>query len=63
MSLTIPRPLLIALLAIGTVGGYAAGFASLHHRAAWRRHHFERHVSELCADAALRSRASAPHAQ
>jgi hypothetical protein len=32
--------ILIALLALGTVGGYAAGFASLHH------HH--RHFARCC---------------
>ena len=46
------RKILIALLALGTLGGFAGGVASLAcHR---RSHHaqFERHVAKLCADAA-----------
>ena len=56
------RRLIIALLGLGTVAGFAAGFGSLHcHRGhgpgASRGHDdFERHVAELCADAALRAR-------
>ena len=53
------RRILIAVLALGTVLGFGAGFASLHHRGC--AHHgrygsaaFEERVSELCADAALR---------
>lgn len=56
------RKLLIGLLAFGTVGGFASGFASMGCRAHARRHAFERHVSELCADAALRAKASPPAA-
>lgn len=46
----------LALLACGTLAGFASGFASLachqhHHRAA-----VERHVARLCADAALAAR-------
>ncbi|GAC1518458.1 MAG: hypothetical protein NVS3B10_20420 [Polyangiales bacterium] len=48
------RKIVIALLALGTVGGYATGFASLRHCAMARRHSFERHVAEVCADAARR---------
>ena len=54
------RKILIALLAFGTVGGFAAGCASLAHR----RHHgyghwghhggYEQRVSDLCTEAALR---------
>ena len=51
------RKLLIGLLALGTVGGFASGFAGMGCRAHSRRQHFERHVSELCADAALRVKA------
>jgi hypothetical protein len=64
------RRILIAVLALGTVLGYGAFIARLatcHARggpgyAGWggwrdeRREMFERHVAELCADAALRSR-------
>lgn len=46
------RPFLIALLALGTVGGYAAGFASLHGHGHARRAAFERHVANVCIDAA-----------
>ena len=46
------RKLLIGLLALGTFGGYAMGFASMRHNARWRRAAFERHVAELCVDAA-----------
>jgi hypothetical protein len=45
------RRIAIVLLAIGTVGGFASGFASLHHcrthRKAW-----EQHVAQVCVDAA-----------
>jgi hypothetical protein len=46
------RRILIGLLALGTVGGYAMGFSCLRHRAAWRRDRFERHVAAVCVDAA-----------
>lgn len=48
------RKMLIVLLSLGTVGGYAAGFASLgchQHREA-RREAFERHIARVCLDAA-----------
>ncbi len=46
------RRMMMALLAIGAVGGYAAGFAHMHacHRA--QTSAFERHVAEVCVDAA-----------
>lgn len=48
----------IALLLLGTLGGFAAGFAHLrcnaHHGWA-RRAQFERHVADLCTEAALRA--------
>lgn len=46
------RRMLMVLLAIGTVGGYASGFAHMHacHRA--RTAAFEHHVAEVCVDAA-----------
>lgn len=56
--MTIRRKLLIGLLTVGTVGGYAAGFASLgwHARgcAAQRRQRFEDRVAETCVRAARR---------
>ena len=48
------RPLLIALLTLGTVGGFAHGFASLRHHH-HRRARFERHVAQVCVDAARRA--------
>ncbi len=53
------RRLLIVVLALGTVLGFGAGFASLHHRGCgyrggYGRAGFEDRVSELCAEAALR---------
>lgn len=60
------RRLIITLLALGTIGGYASGFASMHCRAQWKRNAFERHVASLCVDAAARradaERAAAPSA-
>ncbi len=54
------RKLLIGLLALGTFVGYAGFFARVAHpgRGPWanRRQAFERHVAELCTDAALRAR-------
>lgn len=55
------RRLLIALLAFGTVFGFGSGFASMacraHHGRDARRAAFERHVADVCVDAALRARA------
>jgi hypothetical protein len=52
------RKLLIVLLSIGTVAGFASGIA--HHR--WRTQHFERHVADVCADAARRAQVEKPSA-
>lgn len=54
------RRILIAVLALGTLLGFGAGFASLHHgacayRGGYGRAGFEQRISELCADAALRA--------
>jgi hypothetical protein len=46
------RRILIALFALGTLGGYGAGIAGTSCRAHARRVAFERHVAHLCADAA-----------
>lgn len=54
------RKLLIALFAFGTVAGFGSGIASTacwHHRAHARRAAFERHVAEVCVDAARRAEA------
>jgi hypothetical protein len=52
------RKALIVLLSLGVLGGFAAGFGHLrcrdHH--GWsRRAQFERHVADLCTEAALRA--------
>ena len=57
------RKLLIALLALGTVGGYASGFASLRHCQSQRRQSFEQHVAQVCVDAARKDDASRQTAQ
>ncbi len=48
------RTVLAIFLVFGVVGGLASGFHGLHHY-----HHdraaFERHVAELCVDAAARN--------
>jgi len=46
------RRLLIAILAFGTVGGYAMGFASMHCHSRARRAHFEEHIAKVCVNAA-----------
>ncbi len=46
------RKLLIGLFAFGTVAGYGSTFACMKHRHEHRRAHFERHVAQLCVDAA-----------
>lgn len=46
------RKLLIAALSIGTIAGFASGFASMRCRHAKHRDAFERHVAELCVNAA-----------
>jgi hypothetical protein len=46
------RRILMVLLAIGAVGGYASGFAHMHRCSQERRAAFERHVAAVCVDAA-----------
>ena len=55
------RKLWIVLLTLGTIGGFAAGFARLHHYRhhghGWYghdRHHFEDRVADVCVRAAER---------
>lgn len=52
------RKLLIGLLALGTVGGFASGFASLRHCREARRQSFEQHVAQVCVDAARKDDAA-----
>ena len=60
------RKALIVLLALGTVGGYASGFASMRH---WRecqmnrRASFEEHVAKVCVDAARKDDSAAAAAR
>jgi hypothetical protein len=46
------RRIAIVLLAIGTVGGYASGFASMRHCRSAQRSAWEHHVAKVCVDAA-----------
>ena len=46
------RKIWIALLALGAIGGFAAGFAHLGCHMHGRHDAFERHVAQLCVDAA-----------
>jgi hypothetical protein len=50
---------LIALLTLGTLGGYAAGFMSIGCHAHERRAAYERHVADVCVQAAREP----PHAR
>jgi hypothetical protein len=56
------RRLLILLLALGTVGGYSAGFAQMRCHARARQGGFERHVARICAEAARAPRGEASDA-
>jgi hypothetical protein len=53
------RKIVITLLALGAVGGFAAGFARLscYRHGGWHGRHaaFERRVADVCAEAALRA--------
>ncbi len=46
------RRMKIALLAFGTVAGYALGFMSLGCHAHARHEAFERHIAQVCVEAA-----------
>ena len=45
------RTLLIVALAMGTVGGFASGFASLRCHRHHRHAHFKKEVTKICAEA------------
>ncbi len=47
------RRILIALFALGTIGGYGSALAGMSCRAHARQRAYERHVAQLCAEAAL----------
>jgi hypothetical protein len=53
------RRILIAVLALGTVGGFGMGFASMRCNARHRRAAFEQHVAKVCVDAARGEQARA----
>ncbi len=46
------RRILIALFALGTLGGYGSAIAQGSCHARERQNAFERHVAKVCADAA-----------
>jgi hypothetical protein len=46
------RKIAIVLLSLGTIGGYAAGIASLRCHGSQRRQAFEEHIAKVCVDAA-----------
>lgn len=52
------RRLLIALFALGTLGGYGSAIAGASCRAHARRANFERHVAHICAEAAKNPQAA-----
>jgi len=56
------RPILIALFALGTIGGYTSGFHHLKYGGSdfrWSDHRtaYEQHVAEVCTRAALDAQA------
>jgi len=46
------RRILMVLLGLGAVGGYASGFAHMHRCSRAREAAFERHVADVCIAAA-----------
>jgi hypothetical protein len=48
------RKIVMGLLALGTIGGFASGFASLRCHGQHRRQAFEDRVAETCVRAAQR---------
>jgi hypothetical protein len=57
----IGRKLIIAGLLLGTIGGFASGFCSLRQHHQGRRAAFERHVADVCVEAAERRHKRAAH--
>ena len=58
------RKILIALLALGTLGGFGSGIVHLAHARRCHRDAWERHVAKVCTDAARESAATpAPRAE
>jgi hypothetical protein len=54
------RRILMVLLAFGTIGGYASGFAHMHACQRGREAAFERHVADVCVNAARGAPPSTP---
>jgi hypothetical protein len=48
------RKVLIVLLSLGAIGGFASGFAGLHRRAHFRHERFEERVADVCTRSAER---------
>ena len=57
------RRLLIAVLALGTIGGYGSAFVGARCHARARQAAMERHVARVCADAARSPAPAAPSSQ
>jgi hypothetical protein len=53
------KRILMVLLAIGAAGGYATGFAHMHKCRRDRHSAFERHVAEVCIEAANHAKGAA----
>lgn len=51
------RKIIMGLLALGTVGGFAAGFKSMSCHAKNRRQHWEERAAEVCVKAAKKAEA------
>jgi hypothetical protein len=52
MERTMKRTIVMVLLAMGAVGGYASGFAHMHRCGREHQAAFERHVADVCVAAA-----------
>ena len=50
------RKVLMALLAMGAVGGYASGFAQMRRARQWHHEQMVQSFAQRCADAALDAR-------
>lgn len=59
----IRRKILIAVLGLGTVLGYAGGFASMRGCGRHRRETFEQRVARVCVEAARKAPPPAPAAE
>lgn len=57
------RKILIVLLSLGTIGGFASGAASMRWRGECRRQAFEQRVARVCVDAARAAEVDAKAAQ